>query len=346
MVESYCAGRSSCCGGPGQLATDFPIRGPLVNHVARNDDRGATRRTTHWGRWMALALVGAGCLGACKDKEPSPSGPKSSANARASARPRPARPKAPSITPGPCRAIAVSGSVTLGNSKELHPGDAVDGKVWVNVAKQAKLVIRHGSSSREYALVGPARALPCRQGEEQVLLESGEFKASQGGGAGGGRLVDVATPLGNVRYGNATLTIRATSQKSEVVVHAGSCWLEPASGAQLEGPQQLTGPKAAGGLRRSAGYSVAGTLAECEKRAQEAENKAKSLFAKVPTQGLGAAAAEQMRARAGARRACLVAEAALRLAPEPTGVAALRQRLEQANLTWQRVPERPRKEQK
>ena len=237
-----------------------------------------------------------------------------------------------------CRAIRVTGSPALEGGASVRRGDALDGHRWLTLEGGSEVVIRHADSSREYALVGPARALPCRAGAEEVLIESGRFRAAPGGGARAGALVLVATPLGTLRYGNAELLLRATSRTNEIQVNSGSAWVEPGAGAKRDGKPALVGPKASGRLLRLPGHTPAGLVAACERAADEAAAMARLLLGKAPPKSVGTAAAEHMRLRSSARQACLIAEASLGLAKEPDDAKQLRDRVVLANRRWQDVP--------
>lgn len=288
------------------------------------------------------------CLASCKKQEraptPAASHQKGSTTKRPSSEPARGKPSASathhSQQPAKCRAIGVRGSAIVEGGEPIRRGDALDGRRWLTLEQNSEVVVRHADSSREYALIGPAHALPCRAGAEEVLLETGELRAAPGGGARAGALVLVATPLGLVSYGNAGLTLRATSRAHDVQVQSGSAWLEPGAGAKRDGKAELIGPKAKGSLLRLPGHTSAGAVEACEQAANQALELAKRLLGEPPSTGMGDAAAEHMRLRSKARQACLVAEAGLGLAKEPGDAKELRERVARANERWQRVPSR------
>jgi hypothetical protein len=231
------------------------------------------------------------------------------------------------------------------DGKALHVGQGLDGDRWLRLHEAARIVLRHAATAREYAVNGPAKVLPCRDGHEEVLLAEGEFRASPGGGARPGAMVVVATPLGTLQYGNADLTVRATSRASELDLNSGSAWLEAGSGARVVGRAKLIGPEAKGRIVKEPNHSATGAVGRCEAKAKEAEAQALDLIKKPQRDGVGAAAAKHMRLRSAARRACRVAESALQLAPEPKR-QPLNGRISAANAAWQRIPNRPSAEQK
>lgn len=290
--------------------------------------------------YVGVCLVFVSC-----ERSPSPAPTTSSSAIRAPA-PHQVAPVTSTSRPQPpvsCRAIKVSGDVTDAQGRKLSRGATLGGDSWLTLAKAASVVVRHASSTREYALEGPSQVLPCHGGLEEVLLLSGTLRAAPGGGARAGAFVTIATPLGTVRYGNADVSVQAKSRQVEVEVNSGSVWVEPAEPARLEGKPKLTGPKAKGRLVSTSAPDAGQLVARCEKAAKDSEAKAKSLFAGSSTAGLGRGAAAHMKLRSAARLSCLIAEASLGLANQPELAKTLTQRLEQANQGWQRVPPRPGK---
>lgn len=243
-----------------------------------------------------------------------------------------------------CRAMKVSGVVTPDGAGPLKRGAELDGERWLTLKDGASIVVRHAQSSREYALSGPGRARPCHSGHEEVLLASGELKATAGGGVRPGAFVTIATPWGTLRYGNADLTIRAASQAAEVLVNAGTVWVEPSVGAKRSGEAKLTGPKAKGLLEATPEHSPEALVRTCELSAKAAEDKAEALVRAPNRAGIGAEAAQHVRLRSAARNSCQIAEAALGLAIEPGVATALAKRLDAADQQWQRVPGKMRQQ--
>ncbi len=134
------------------------------------------------------------CLASCKKQEraptPAASHQKGSTTKRPSSEPARGKPSASathhSQQPAKCRAIGVRGSAIVEGGEPIRRGDALDGRRWLTLEQNSEVVVRHADSSREYALIGPAHALPCRAGAEEVLLETGELRAAPGGGARAG----------------------------------------------------------------------------------------------------------------------------------------------------------------
>ena len=309
--------------------------------ITRSSSHGSTpaRRVFALGLGLCVLLSGAACN---TSRAPAPTA-SASASASASAKRSAARqpPPVASTTLRPtqhCRAIKVAGDVLSSAGTPLKRGDEIDGSEWLTLKDGGSVVVRHALSSREYAISGPGRVHPCHQGEEEVLLALGEFKATSGGGARPGAFVTLATPWGTLRYGNADAVIRATSQAAEVSVNTGTVWVDAAQGAKLSGEPKLTGPKAKAKLQATSKFSVDTLIEACEADAKTAEDKAEALLKGRHERGFGAQAAEHVRLRAAARRSCQVAQAALGLAIEPAKAAALEKRLDSANQRWRRVP--------
>jgi len=174
---------------------------------------------------LSLAWV---CACAKHDRASRPGG--ASATAAASAAPRASEPKAvPHVEQAKpaCRALAVTGLATV-DGAPLTTSALLDGAHWVELAAGATVALRHTVTSREFKLIGPGHALPCRAGSEQVLLADGQLSTSANLGVRPGAEVLIATPEGVVHYGDAALDVefganacvsnkarRGSSQKSE-----------------------------------------------------------------------------------------------------------------------------------
>jgi len=149
----------------------------------------------------------------------------------------------------------------------------------------------------------------------------------------------IATPFGVVRYGEATLSVRVEADKAKISVQTGAAWLATAHGARLTGEERLIGPKAEARLQFTKKEPNPSALVEaCEKEAQTALEQAKDLIARSGAPKLGERAKQHMQQRSQAREACLVAEAASRLAQEPAQATALLGRVSQANRSWSELP--------
>jgi hypothetical protein len=293
----------------------------------------------------------AGALGAaaCDGKEPAPPAPSASAAAplpSASATPvRTARvpPRHPEVA---CRALSVTGKVhPLGSDQLLKSAGTLDGRTWLELDKGARMTLRHSRSGRELVVTGPGLVLACRDGEEQFLLAKGGIDTTMGPGARPGAEVLVATPLGTVRYGDASAEIRATGRRVDILARAGMVTLEAASGAKLKGPARLV-PKSKATIT---GNPAPEALVEaCEELAKQAEGLARDVISGSgagPDGGpggksLGERAAAHVTARQKARGACTTASAAAVLAPEADR-AGLMRRVAAADQRWKAVPRPP-----
>ncbi len=237
-----------------------------------------------------------------------------------------------------CRALMVTGLATVDGSP-LAPSAIVDGEHWVELAAGSSVALRHTQTSREFRLIGPGHALPCRNGSEQILLADGQLSTSANLGVRPGAEVLIATPEGVVRFGDAALDLEFGSKGLRVRVKQGEAWVEPEergrpgfknplrSGTEARLPHSPTKPQA--------------LLDVCESAALAAEASARRVLHGEGAGGgdsLGARAAAHMRERAKARTACAVAAVATFSERDP----AIRQRLSasvaHAEALWQSVP--------
>lgn len=294
------------------------------------------RRTSLASPWLCLAAsLALGC-----DRE-SPAPPKTTA-ASASAAPSASAPpvqssRLPTRHPDiACRAVRASGEIhELESRRVVRSGSPLDGRAWVELGKDAKLALRHARSARELLVTGPALLLPCVHGEEQVLLAEGRLETTSGPGARPGAEVTVASPLGSVRYADATLEIRASGRRLVVSSRAGTAEVEAAPGTKLQGKPRLE-PKQ---KLTVVGEPKPERLVEaCEKAATEAGNRAQEVLAGGDAgKSLGERAAAHVQARQAARGICSVASAAAATAKEPER-ARLLARVAAADGRWRAVP--------
>src|SRR6187551_1830727 len=179
----------------------------------------------HRRAWFVLSLA---CACACEKRQVA-----SKANPDASAAPSPAaaasEPPAVSRTmhakPG-CRALVVTGVATV-DGAPLATSSLLDGAHWVELAAGASVALRHTQTTREFKLIGPGHALPCRDGAEQILLADGQLSTSANLGVRPGAEVLIATPEAVVRYGDAALDLEFGSKGLRVRVKQGEAWVEP-----------------------------------------------------------------------------------------------------------------------
>lgn len=282
---------------------------------------------------LPLALAAAGC----KKHHGAGTKPAASATASASAAGH-SLGKAQRLF---CRAIAVKGSVKVVGGKVVKDKAPIDGSRWLELGKGAELSVRHSLSAREFQLRGPARAVVCPSGEEQILLASGEVITTNGPGARPGAEALIATPLGTVGYGDARLVAKLDNRQLQVSVQSGDAWVTPAPGSTRKGPERVD-PKQKASLELSGELDTRKLVKLCHKAAEEAARRARAVMAgprKAKDAGsLGERAAAHVRARKGARAACATAEAAAGRTSDPAELKRLWGELEQSEQLWRAIP--------
>jgi hypothetical protein len=290
-------------------------------------------------RVSAVALVLCALGSGCKRKPTPPPAPSAPASSLASAPPVVSAPFVPRPVPG-CRALAVKGLVTLGDSGVVV-GSLLDGDRWLTLASGATLSIKHTQSGRELELIGPATAMVCRRGAEQVLLAAGQVSTSSGMGARPGAEVLIATPTGTLRYGDAALDADLGPRALRVNVKQGEAWLEPEALGAPAFSNPLRPPKGRA-LLAARPLDTKKLLASCETAAKRAEAGARAVVAPGPDAGpLGERVAAHVKERAEARAACAVAAAATGLVSDPAERQSLWTAVTRWEGLWQSVPRTP-----
>ncbi len=220
----------------------------------------------------------------------------------------------------------------------MKAGLALSGTKFLELEKDAQVVVRHAVSTREVQLFGPARAMPCVDGDEHVLLSRGQLRSVAGPGARPGAQVLIAHPWGTASYGNALIKVTVTDKSAKVETVSGEAWLTTTAKSKLRGPAHLDSAK-----RKSiaTGPAKAKDLVEaCDVAATAAAEKAKAVL-KAPgpdAEALGERAAAHLKARQEARAACFAAGAAAGLEPDPAEFRRLAGALKMANTRWKSVP--------
>jgi len=286
------------------------------------------------GSLLLLTFAATGC----SKKSAAPTAPSATASSPASATSAIAPPIVihPPVTKPACRALAVSGQVTVGD-QVIKTSALLDGASWVDLAPGATLALRHTITSRELKIVGPAHALPCRSGAEQVLLASGRVSTSANLGVRPGAEVLIATPFGTVRYGDAALDVDVGPHGLDLHVKEGEAWLEPESAAKKPFKNPLGGHGHAS--LPNSGSTPSTLVDRCQAAAQHADESARRVLSNAPDAGsLGERAAAQVRDRAAARRACAMAAAAVGSVTEPAERQQLWASLIRWEGLWQSVP--------
>jgi hypothetical protein len=238
-----------------------------------------------------------------------------------------------------CRAITISGDVEADHHKLMQNSD-VSGERWLEIKEGARLVVKHAGNGREYSFTGPARVVPCRRGEEQVLIDHGTFESASGPGARPGAELLLATPLGSVRYADATTRIVVEPTKVKIDLSTGSAAVLPATDARRTGPETVRGPKGTATLSASRAPRPEVLVEACSRAAEVAEQGARAVLDRGPSDAgtLGQRAAAQARARAQARMACAVAFAAAGLVEIAADRQAMTRRLRELESRWLAVP--------
>ncbi len=253
-----------------------------------------------WSRRL-LALA---ALAGCSRQVPEAGGAAGTAAApAAAARAAPvaaAVPAPPAAAPAPhgCRVMSASGPAQRASGQAIQAGERFLGSDWLELGKGTRLHLKHGDSGREWTLQGPARVLPCVDGQEELILAEGRLRAEPGTGVRPGAQVLIGTPFGSVRYGDASAQLEVTGDALQLSVSAGDTWLR--SSAADDGPETHVTPRKAARRGRRERLGAEAALAECERAARASESLARSLLGPAAP-GLGQRAAEHVRARESAR---------------------------------------------
>jgi hypothetical protein len=296
------------------------------------------------GRLLAYCLLTLSGMSACGKHEAASKPSESSATRAASAAPRASEPKAVAEErekPG-CRALTVTGLATV-DGAPLATSALLDGAHWVELTAGSSVALRHTQTSREFRLIGPGHALPCRDGSEQILLADGQLSTSANLGVRPGAEVLIATPEGVVHYGDAALDLELGKNGLRVRVKQGEAFLEP----EERGKPRFKNPLRSGAEARLAKTlpNAQSLLDACQSAAQAAEVGARRVLTGEGAGGessLGARAAAHMRERAKARTACAIAAAAAFTESDPAIRHNLSASVTHADELWQSVPHTPR----
>lgn len=250
----------------------------------------------------------------------------------------PAAEPEPSEEPPTCRVIEENGRVQTSAGLEIRKRTPLDGSTWLELDRDASVTVKHAQSGREYRLVGPGRALACREGREEVLLTAGSFESAAGPGARPGAFVLVATAHAYLRYGDGQFRVRVTGHKTDFRALAGVARVEEPGGptAALD---PRTGPVVLPTGTETRTEGLAAKVARCERAATEARKGAAELVENPGRQAsLGSRAADQVARRQQAHGACAVAAAA---AAGVRDTAERRQAVDaiaRADRIWRQIP--------
>ena len=239
---------------------------------------------------------------------------------------------------GACRVLAVSGQANV-EGVAVTLGALLDGEHWVELEPGAAISLRHTLTSRELKLVGPGRALPCRDGGEQFLLARGTLATFSTLGVRPGAEVLLATPAGTVHYGDADLSLEYGARGLLLRVRAGAAWLEPGEPSAKPIKNPISGSKE---LRLPPPHRDPKELATaCQAAAETAAASAERLLGgspPSPSDSLGARAAAQMRDRSAARAACAIAASATGSLADPAERQSLWASIAHSDELWRSVP--------
>lgn len=227
--------------------------------------------------------------------------------------------------------MSVTGRARLGSGDPLNRGERLAGNEAIELDAGSQLHFKHTSSGREWTVRGPARLVPCVEGEEEIILALGSLRAELGAGVRPGAEVMVGTPFGSVRYAHAQAEVAVSDAALALTASAGEVW--------LEGAEPAPELRVSGSLRRGRSERLKPVTAveRCARAAAESETHAERLLA-AGESGLGQRAALHVRARKLARARCASATATvLQLAP-PSELAAKLRELDVHRRTWRRVP--------
>src|SRR6478736_1451689 len=292
--------------------------------------------------WLALSVA---CVG-CGKRETSSQPSTASASAAPSSAPSPQASVAretipaarePQVKPG-CRALVVTGDASV-DGTAITVSSLLDGEHWVELAAGSSVSLRHTQTSREFKLIGPGHALPCRNGSEQILLADRQLSTSANLGVRPGAEVLIATPGGVVHYGDAALELEYGSKGLRVRVKQGEAWVEP----EESGKPRFKNPVHSGAEARlpSSPPKPQALVGACESAAQTADGSARRVLQGEGSGGndsLGARAAAHMRERSKARTACAIAAAAAFTEHDPAARQRLSASVAHADALWQSVP--------
>lgn len=294
------------------------------------------------GHGLAYFALSLALIGACgkRDAPGKPSAASASAMASAAAgasEQQKAAPHALEAKPA-CRALTVTGLATV-EGVPLTTAALLDGAHWVELAAGSSVALRHTQTSREFRLIGPGHALPCRDGSEQILLADGQLSTSANLGVRPGAEVLIATPEGVVHYGDAALDLELGKNGLRLRVKQGEAFLEP----EERGKPPFKNPVRSGTQARLAKtLPKAQSLVEaCQSAARTAEGSAHRVLSGEGAGGsdsLGARAAAHMRERSKARTACAIAAAAAFTETDPAIRQSLSAAVAHADELWQSVP--------
>jgi hypothetical protein len=254
-------------------------------------------------------------VASCETKSPTPSKPSGSAGGLRSAPPPP--PPRSIVEPrevARCRVIALRPSPEAAvDAGAPAVGSALDGLDWIDIGENTEVVLRHALTTREFALRGPGRFLPCFLGTETVLVARGSVETTAGAGARAGAEVILGTPFGTLHFADAALEARVTERALDVTVETGNATLVPASAPRTSpdasAPAIVLGPNS---KKKFSGEVSSKDLVVSCAEASRALDEPRPEVGGAPSAraALGKWSVAQLKARQAARWACATARAA------------------------------------
>ncbi len=230
--------------------------------------------------------------------------------------------------------MSVTGQVSRGSGTPIRAGDVLTDSRWIELGGASKLVLKHTLSAREWTLVGPARALACAAGREEIILAQGTLRTEMGIGARPGAEVWVGTPYGSLRYADARAELSVTEQELKLTALGGELW--------------LTAPRAEARERRVSGSTAfragkeqrlvaAAAVAHCARDATDSRELAASLLS-AAAPALGERARAHVQARQRAHASCASATAAVLREERGSALEAKLSELDLYAEAWRGVP--------
>lgn len=233
--------------------------------------------------------------------------------------------------------MSVTGQVSRASGTPIRTGDVLTDSRWIELGGASKLALKHTLSAREWTLVGPARALACAAGREEIIIAQGTLRTEMGIGARPGAEVWVGTPYGSLRYADARAELSVTEQELKLTALGGELWLLTAAGADAPRERRVSGSTAfrAGKAQR---LVAAAAVAHCARDARDSRAQAASLLS-AAAPALGERARAHVQARQRAHASCASATAAVLREARGSALEAKLSELDLYAEAWRGVPD-------
>jgi hypothetical protein len=231
--------------------------------------------------------------------------------------------------------MSLTGAGTLGSGAPVRAGDRLTGSDWIDLAPGSRLHLEHTKSSRQWTVQGPARLVPCVDGGEEIVLSRGTLATELAAGVRPGAQVIIGTPFGALRYADARVELRVSSDELRVQLSAGEAWLGALP--RETQPELHLAPRQS--VRRGAEQRWPASLAleSCAAAANDAQARARALI--EPSEApLGERAKRHVQARELARIRCDSAAAAVLQQSQGGALTDQRAQLASYRGQWQQIP--------